>query len=138
MKKHKTARGREFNMQAFSTDRGETVAVGNVMRNARGDLLGAGGKVIATQQQITNVHYNQSSAKGKTKQVKLNPLEQEVSRTEVMGADGVARWEITYADGSVEVQAMEEQPSTVVEQEPDVDPVEESSSTDFTIDDFKE
>jgi hypothetical protein len=116
MKKHKTARGREFNMQAFSTDRGETVAVGNVMRNARGDLLGAGGKVIATQQQITNVHYNQSSAKGKTKQVKLNPLEQEVSRTEVMGADGVARWEITYADGSVEVQAMEEQPSTVVEQ----------------------
>ena len=63
MSKHRTAKGREFNMQAFSTDRGDTIAVGNSGRNARGDLLGVGGKVIASNQQITNQLYNQTSAK---------------------------------------------------------------------------
>ena len=134
MKKHKTARGREFNMQAFAADRGTTVAVGNVMRNAKGDLLGPGGKVIATQQQVTNQHYNQSSSKGKSKSVKLNPLEQEVDRKEVIGADGIARWEITYADGSVEIQMKEDQPTATKTSTP----VEEPSLTDFDIDDFRE
>jgi hypothetical protein len=106
MRKHRTARGREFNMQAFSDGRGETVAVGNSGRNARGDLLGPGGQVLANAQEITNHYYNRQS-KTKSSQVKINPLEQEVSRKEVVGADGVSRWEITYADGSVEVQVIE-------------------------------
>lgn len=105
MRKHRTAKGREFNMQAFSNDRGETVAVGNSGRNARGDLLGPGGRVVANAQEITNHYYNRQS-KTKNSQVKINPLEQEVSRKEIVGADGVSRWEITYADGSIEVQAM--------------------------------
>lgn len=107
MSKHRTAKGREFNMQAFSTDRGDTVAVGNASRNARGDLLGKGGKVIATNQQITNQVYNSTSAKPKSSSVKLNPMEQEISRKEVVGADGVERWEITYGDGSIELVAKE-------------------------------
>jgi hypothetical protein len=36
--------------------------------------------------------------------VKINPMEQEIGRKDVVGADGVARVEITYADGSVEIQ----------------------------------
>ena len=109
MSKHRTAKGREFNMQAFASDRGDTVAIGNSGRNARGDLLGAGGKVIASSQQITNQVYNQSSVTSKSKTVKLNPLEQEVSRKEVKGADGIARWEIVYADGSIEIVPKETQ-----------------------------
>lgn len=104
MSRHKTAKGREFNMQAFAEDRGDVTAVGNTARNARGDLLGKGGKVIATSQQITNHAYN-NSAPSTSKTVKLDPLEQEVSRKEVLGADGVSRWEVTYADGSVEIIA---------------------------------
>ena len=50
MSKHKTAKGREFNMQAFSASRGTTTAVGNAPRNARGDMLGPGGKIMATSQ----------------------------------------------------------------------------------------
>ena len=107
MSKHRTAKGREFNMQAFSTDRGQTMAVGNSGRNARGDLLGQGGTIIATGQQITNQIYNSSSARPKSSKVKLNPLEQEISRKEVKGADGVKRWEITYGDGSIEIVAKE-------------------------------
>jgi hypothetical protein len=103
MSKHRTNRGREFNMQAFVNDKGEAVAVGNSNRNARGDLLGPGGKVIATSQQITSEVYNRKSTQASTT-VKLNPMEQEISKKEIVGADGVPRWEITYADGSVEIQ----------------------------------
>jgi len=103
MSKHTTNRGREFNMQAFVNNKGEAVSVGNSNRNARGDLLGPGGKIIATSQQITSEVYNRKSTQTSTK-VKLNPMEQEINRKEIIGADGVPRWEITYADGSVEVQ----------------------------------
>jgi hypothetical protein len=103
MSKHRTNRGREFNMQAFVNNQGEAVAVGNSNRNARGDLLGPGGKIIATSQQITSEVYNRKSTQTSTT-VKLNPMEQEINRKEIIGADGVPRWEITYADGSVEVQ----------------------------------
>jgi hypothetical protein len=109
MRKHRTAKGREFNMQAFVDSRGDSVAVGNSGRNARGDLLGPGGQVIATNQEINNRFHDRQS-KGRTAQVKINPMEQEVGRKEVIGADGVARWEITYADGSVEMQEMPNQP----------------------------
>ena len=102
MSKHKTARGREFNMQAFSSSRGDTVAVGNSSRNARGDLIGPGGKILSTAQEISNVAYSKKPASAA--KVKINPLEQEVSRKEVIGADGVARWEVTFADGSIEIQ----------------------------------
>lgn len=102
MSRHRTARGREFNMQAFVSNRGDTVAVGNTFRNAKGDLLGPGGKVIATAQEVTGKVYDQSAGSGK-KAVKLNPMEQEISRKDIVGADGKARWEVTYADGSVEI-----------------------------------
>jgi hypothetical protein len=106
MNKHKTAKGREFNMQAFSSNRGETIAVGNSGRNARGDMLGPGGKVLSSSQEIANTVYNrQSSVQSKT--VKINPMEQEINRKEIVGADGVTRIEITYADGSVEIQTKE-------------------------------
>lgn len=103
MSKHRTAKGREFNMQAFSSNRGETIAVGNSGRNARGDLLGPGGKVLTTSQEIANTVYNKQSST-QSKKIKINPMEQEIGRKEVVGADGVARIEITYADGSVEIQ----------------------------------
>lgn len=106
MSKHKTALGKEFNMQAFSSSKGETIAVGNSGRNARGDMLGSGGKILTTSQEISNIVYNkQASAQNKT--AKINPLEQEVGRKEIVGADGQARWEVTFADGSVEIQSKE-------------------------------
>jgi hypothetical protein len=102
MSKHKTARGREFNMQAFTANQGDKIAVGNSGRNARGDLLGPGGKIIATKQEIAGAVHEQNFAPN-SKKVKLNPMEQEVSRKEVVGVDGTRRWEVTYADGSVEI-----------------------------------
>lgn len=122
MSKHRTARGREFNMQAFTSGQGDTIAVGNSSRNARGDLLGPGGKVISTVQEISTIVRNQNS-KNQSAKVKINPLEQEVGRREIRGADGVYRWEITYADGSVEVQEKLDDTSTqkvTIDREPNL------------------
>lgn len=103
MNKHKTARGREFNMQAFTANQGDKIAVGNSGRNARGDLIGPGGKIIATKQEIASAVHEQNFAPS-SKRVKLNPMEQEVARKEIVGIDGTRHWEVTYADGSVEIQ----------------------------------
>ncbi len=106
MSNHKTARGREFNMQGFVSDKGKTTAVGNSNRNAQGDLLGRGGKIVATAKEVTSAAHN-NSHRPTSKKVKLNPMEQEIGRKDIVGADGVARVEITYADGSVEIQTKE-------------------------------
>lgn len=108
MSKHRTARGREFNMQAFTANQGDKIAVGNSGRNARGDLLGPGGQVMATKQEIAGMVHDQITTSSAGKKVKLNPMEQEIGRKEVIGADGVRRWEITYADGSVEMIVKED------------------------------
>lgn len=106
MSNHRTARGREFNMQGFVSDKGQTTAVGNSNRNAQGDLLGRGGKIVANSKEITNAVYN-NNKRPASKTVKINPMEQEVGRKDVIGADGVSRIEITYADGSIEIQTKE-------------------------------
>ena len=106
MSNHRTARGREFNMQGFVSDKGKTTAVGNSNRNAQGDLIGRGGEIISTAKEITNAVYNKNLRPG-SKTVKINPMEQEINRKDIMGADGIARVEITYADGSVEIQTKE-------------------------------
>ena len=111
MSNHKTARGREFNMQGFISDKGKTTAVGNSNRNAQGDLLGRGGKIVANAKEITNAVYN-NNKRPASKKVKINPMEQEISRKDLIGADGVARVEITYADGSVEIQTKEGAPAS--------------------------
>ena len=110
MSNHRTARGREFNMQGFVSDKGKTTAVGNSNRNAQGDLLGRGGQIVATAKEVTNAVYNNNNRPG-SKKVKLDPMEQEIARKDIVGADGVARVEITYADGSVEIQTKEGAPA---------------------------
>lgn len=111
MSRIKTARGREFNMQAFTSNKGETTAVGNTMRNARGDLLGPGGKILATAAEIAAAASNKVTSV--SQKVKLNPMEQEIGRKEVVGADGKVRVEVTYADGSVEIQGITDTASPI-------------------------
>lgn len=49
---HRTARGIPIDMDRIRLANEHTIAVGNMKVNARGDQLGAGGKVIKTRQQI--------------------------------------------------------------------------------------
>lgn len=49
---HRTARGIPVDMDRLRLANEQTIAVGNMKVNARGDQLGAGGKVIKTRQQV--------------------------------------------------------------------------------------
>ena len=49
---HRTARGIPVDMDRIRLANEQTIAVGNMKVNARGDQLGAGGKIIKTRQQI--------------------------------------------------------------------------------------
>lgn len=49
---HRTARGIPVDIDRLRLANEQTIAVGNMRVNARGDQLGAGGKVIKTRQEI--------------------------------------------------------------------------------------
>ena len=49
---HRTARGLSIDMDRLRLANEQTIAVGNMKVNARGDQLGPGGKIIKTRQQI--------------------------------------------------------------------------------------
>lgn len=49
---HRTARGLPIDMDRLRLSNESTIAVGNMKVNARGDQLGAGGKVIKTRAEI--------------------------------------------------------------------------------------
>jgi hypothetical protein len=69
-------RGKVVDMARLSAENADRVAVGNASMNARGDLLGPGGSVIATREQIAR-DYHASNPKA-VKQVALRDLKQEV------------------------------------------------------------
>ena len=49
---HRTARGIPVDMDRLRLANEQTIAVGNMKVNARGDQLGAGGKIIKTRQEV--------------------------------------------------------------------------------------
>lgn len=116
MNRHKTARGREFNMAAFSAQQGDTIAVGNTLRNARGDVIDKYGKVIKTAKEIQEAYYNRNPNAVKKVSIKEDGTLPAVEVEEIVPADTVAEVkeyineqgtevvERTFADGSVEVE----------------------------------
>ncbi len=58
MKKvYTTANGKQVNLDALISDNEQTIAVGNMKVNARGDKLGPGGKVEQTKEQVMKEYY---------------------------------------------------------------------------------
>lgn len=57
VKAHRTMRGREVDFEKLSLRNENTPAVGNMRVNARGDELGAGGKIVRTREQILADYY---------------------------------------------------------------------------------
>jgi hypothetical protein len=72
-------RGVEVDFAQHLAENGNMVAVGNARMNARGDLLGPGGKVIKTRADIAAEYHNKS--KQAVKHVAISKLEDEVFQT---------------------------------------------------------
>lgn len=56
-KAYKTARGRVIDMDQLRLSNEDSIAVGNMKVNARGDELGPGGEVVRTRNEIMNDYY---------------------------------------------------------------------------------
>jgi hypothetical protein len=54
---HRTATGKFIDINALKIQQEHTIAVGNARTNARGDLLGAGGQIIKTRDEIMTEFY---------------------------------------------------------------------------------
>ena len=54
----KSAKGVEVNMNELSAKFDQTVAVGNVHMNARGDLLGKGGKIVKSREERAQEYHD--------------------------------------------------------------------------------
>lgn len=58
---YSTANGKRINLDAIIAQNENTIAVGNMKVNARGDQLGPGGKVETTRDKVMAEHYKLSS-----------------------------------------------------------------------------
>lgn len=116
MTRHKTALGREFNMAAFSNANGEVIAIGNTLRNARGDIIDAKGRIIKTAKEVAESYYNTNPNAVKNVSIKEDnsvpkALEADVRKAEEpkvvaveeIEVDGEVKIERTYSDGSMDV-----------------------------------
>lgn len=114
MTRHKTALGREFNMAAFSNANAEVIAIGNVLRNARGDIIDAKGRIIKTAKEVAESYYNTNPNAVKQISIKEDgsipkALEADVPKgptvvaSEEIEVDGETKIERTYSDGSMEI-----------------------------------
>lgn len=54
---YRTAQGKRIDIDAFIARNENTQAVGNMNVNARGDVLGAGGRVVKTREQVMAEYY---------------------------------------------------------------------------------
>ena len=61
-KTYRTAQGKQIDMDMLRKKNELTPAVGNVRVNARGDELGAGGKIIRKREDIVNDYYKNTNA----------------------------------------------------------------------------
>lgn len=62
-KLYTSMRGKEVDMEKLNLKNETIPAVGNMRVNARGDELGAGGKIVRTKEQILADYYTKAAAK---------------------------------------------------------------------------
>lgn len=60
MAKYRTAQGRDIDLEKLMRHHEMMPAIGNMKVNARGDELGAGGKIIRKKEEIMNEYYEQN------------------------------------------------------------------------------
>jgi hypothetical protein len=74
---YKTHRGREIDMEALRRQNEDTVAVGNMGVNARGDKLGPGGTVVQTVQRSAKTHYDTQKSSTEAVSIKGDAVDAE-------------------------------------------------------------
>lgn len=76
----KTHKGKVLDMTALKQKNAKTITVGNMKTNARGDLIGKGGKIVKTKEQLANEKYDKRRTKTVTTTASLNQSAEEMLR----------------------------------------------------------
>ena len=63
MSKHRSMRGEPIDLQKLAAESEKSITVGNTKTNARGDVLGKGGKVVKSAESVAREHYNKNNPK---------------------------------------------------------------------------
>lgn len=70
-KTYTSMRGKEIDMEKMALKHELTPAVGNMRVNARGDLLGPGGQILKTKEQIMDEYYKSQAQDAKNTVTKV-------------------------------------------------------------------
>lgn len=103
-------RGEVVDMNRLAAKNETTVALGNASMNARGDLLGAGGKVVKTREQLSAEFYA-SSAKT-VKHVALRDVQTEIMATPAEAVASLSKKKEGTASPSTETETKAETANT--------------------------
>tara|TARA_Y100000385_G_C12663757_1_gene454913 strand:+ start:131 stop:595 length:465 start_codon:yes stop_codon:yes gene_type:complete len=78
---HRTARGQAIDMESLRLQNENTIAVGNMKVNARGDELGFGGKVVKTRKEVVDETYKVHTMIPQDDKVYTDIVDQKVQNT---------------------------------------------------------
>jgi hypothetical protein len=76
-----TARGLTVDMSKYINDNPEQIALGNAKMNARGDIVGPGGKIVTKAEDIATQYHRANPKSTVVRQVALKDLATEVFQT---------------------------------------------------------
>jgi hypothetical protein len=88
--KVRSMRGKPLDVSVFLAAHGDKPAIGNAKMNARGDIIGPGGRVIKTSAQMLS-EYNRSNPKAVSKQVSLKSIKTAEFNNSISPSDAVKK-----------------------------------------------
>lgn len=81
MSKVTTMRGRQIDLAAIREAHGATVALGNAKMNARGDIIGRGGQVVKSKEDVVRDYYDNNPKAVTVTSVSLKDINDELMMT---------------------------------------------------------
>ena len=73
-RKHTSAKGVSFDMEGFVQNKSDEIAIGNMASNARGDVLGRGGKVEVKREKVIQSYYREEPQSTVTAPLSRSPI----------------------------------------------------------------
>lgn len=98
-------RGETLDMGRLMAQNENTVALGNASMNARGDIVGPGGRVIKSREQIATEYY--TAAPKSVKQVSLRDLNTEAFVTPAEAVSTITK-EVKAQEAAIRAEAEEQ------------------------------
>ena len=114
MVQRRTNQGQNIDMETLATRNEETIALGNMKVNARGDKIGAGGKIIQKRDAVARAYY-ENNPKAVIQSVSIKDavddkpvVEQSASIVKPKKAKVKKTREVELPSGDIEIQEVEE------------------------------